>query len=327
MSPKFKDYYEIMGVPRTATTDDIKKAYRKLARKYHPDVNKAAGAENRFKEITEANEVLSDSAKRKRYDELGSNWQTGQDFQPPPGWETQFDFRGAPGQGRGRGRSFSAQDMGGFSDFFEAMFGDRGRPATGMWQDPEGEWAARGQDHEADLSIALEDAYQGARKSISLQTGEPDERGRIQRRTRTYEVKIPAGTPDGARIRLAGQGGQGPGGTPGDLYLRVHIAPHPNFRISGSDLETDLPITPWEAALGAKVNLRTVDGQASIQIPAGTESGRKLRLRGKGLPRGAGLEPGDLMAVIRIVVPSRLSAREKELFEELARKSSFNPRE
>jgi curved DNA-binding protein len=328
MSVTFKDYYESLGVPRTATPDEIKKAYRKLARKYHPDVSKSPGSENRFKEVAEAYEVLGDPAKRKKYDELGANWRPGEDFRTPPGWENvHFDFRGQPGGARG----FSAEDMGGFSDFFETLFGGgggfQGRPGRRMEDMGAAEWGMRGEDREAAITINLEDAYRGATKSVRLQTAEADERGRLHRGTRTYEVRIPAGTTDGARIRLAGQGGPGAGGGPaGDLFLRVHIAPHPTFRIVEYDLETDLPITPWEAVLGAKVSVPTLDGIASVQIPAGTESGRRVRLRGKGLPKGGDEDRGDLLALVRIVVPPRLNAKEKALFEELARQSTFRPR-
>ena len=330
MSVKFKDYYEILGVSRTASADDIKKAYRKLARKYHPDINKATGAEARFKEIGEANEVLSDPEKRSRYDQLGSNWQAGQDFRPPPGYENMhFEFQGAPGGG---GRGFNPQDMGQFSDFFESLFGGQGfsggrpGPRFDMWNNGETE-SPSGQDQEVAITITLDEAYHGATKSLRLQTSQPDPRGRVQAQTKTYQVKIPAGITEGARIRLAGQGGTDVrGGPAGDLYLRIHIAPHPTFKVDGYDLEVELPLAPWEAALGSKVTIPTLDGPASLAIPPGTESGQHMRLRGKGLRQGKGLEPGDLMVAIRIVVPKKMSARERELFEELAKVSSFKPR-
>lgn len=329
MSVKFKDYYEILGVPRTASADDIKKTYRKLARKYHPDLNKSAGAEARFKEIGEAYEVLSDTGKRSRYDQLGRNWQAGQEFRPPPGFGGgPFEFHGAPGGGRG----FKGQDMGEFSDFFEMLFGQqfggrasRGAPSN-MWGANE-EFAPQGQDHEAEISISLEEACHGTTKSISLQSTQQDPRARSQGQTRTYQVKIPPGITEGARIRLAGQGGAAAGGgAAGDLYLTIHIAPHPLFRIDGSNLEVDCLLTPWEAALGAKVAIPTLQGKAFITIPAGTESGQRLRLRGKGIPQKRGLEAGDLVAVIRIVVPRQMTARERALFEELAKVSTFDPR-
>lgn len=331
MSVRFKDYYETLGVPRTASAEEIRKNYRRLARKYHPDLNKSAGAEGRFKELAEAYEVLSDAEKRKKYDALGADWQQGQEFRAPPGWEnTHFAYRGAPPGGGGRMR---AEDLHGFSDFFETLFGGvgGGRPGTmgGFGTEYEdADWGQQGDDQEADITISLAEAYRGGRKQIELQIAEVDAHGRVQRRTRTYGVKIPPGTTDGARIRLAGQGGAGQGGRPaGDLYLRVHLAPHPQFRVQGHDVEIDLPVTPWEAALGAKVTVPTLDGKAQVHIAPGTASGMRLRLRGKGLPRGAGLEAGDLFAVVQVTVPHRLSARERELFEELARQSSFNPRE
>jgi curved DNA-binding protein len=331
MSVKFKDYYEILGVPRTASAEDIKKAYRKLARKYHPDINKTSGAEARFKEVGEANEVLSDSKKRERYDQLGANWQAGQDFRPPPGYQNMnYEFRGAPGGGRG----FNPQDMGGFSDFFESLFGQQfagGRPGgarSAMWEpEEEQQFPSSGGDQEVAITVTLEEAYHGATKSIRLQSNEPDARGRIQTQTKTYQVKIPAGITEGSRIRLAGQGSQGSGNrSAGDLYMQVQIAPHPTFKVNGHDLEVEIPLTPWEAALGAKVTFPTLDGPAALTIAAGTESGQRLRLRGKGLRQGKGLEPGDLIVAVKIVVPKKMSAREKELFEELAKVSSFKPR-
>jgi len=324
MTVKFKDYYEILGVPRSAGADEIRKAYRKLALKYHPDKNKSPGAEARFKEIAEAYEVLGDPEKRKRYDQLGTNWRAGEEFRPPPGWENvRFEFHGGPEVFEDlRGGAF-----GGFSDFFEALFGGglRGARAHGF-EEPLG--AARGQDHEAEITIDLADAYHGARKSIRLEMTEAGPNGKLHRRTRTYEVRIPPGTTEGARIRLAGQGAPGSGGGPaGDLYLTVHLAPHPRFRVLGHDLEADLPLTPWEAALGARVTVPTLEGTASLQVPPGTPSGRRLRLRGKGLPRGGTLENrGDLLAVVQIVVPPKLTPRERQLFEELARVSPFKPR-
>jgi curved DNA-binding protein len=332
MSVAFKDYYETLGVPRTASHEEVRKAYRKLARKYHPDVNKAAGAENKFKEAAEAYEVLGDADKRKKYDELGANWKQGQEFRPPPGWENaHFEFHGRPESTGG----FAPEDLGGFSDFFESLFGGsgmhvadfgdmggmHGMGGSGRMGERMGR-KRRGEDHEAGVTISLEDAYHGAKKGISLQTAEVDEQGRVHRNTRTYEVKIPAGTSDGQKIRLAGQGGEGIGGGPsGDLYLHVTIEPHYAFRLKGHDLETDLLVTPWEAALGAKVTVRTLDGSAATTIPPGTQSGKKIRLRGKGL------KCADLYAIVKIMVPEQLTRKEKELLEELARHSTFNPRE
>ena len=325
MGVKFQDYYETLGVSRTATADEIKKAYRKLAQKLHPDVNKDPSAESRFKQVNEAYEVLGDPEKRKKYDALGTNWRAGQEFRPPPGWEgANFDFRGAPDGGQ-----FSFEDLGGFSDFFGSLFGggfaqarggSRGRPSG-----RETMWASRGQDQEAELNITVEDACHGSRKAIALEVPEVGSAGEVRYRTKKYDVKIPAGTTDGDRIRLSGQGTSGQaGGEAGDLYLTIHILPHPVYTVKGHDLEMDLPIAPWEAALGAKVNVTTLAGTVSLTIPPRTQSGQKLRLRGKGLPRGKTY--GDLLAVVRMVVPERLTGKERELFEQLARESSFRPR-
>lgn len=326
MSVRYKDYYDILGVTRSTGQEEIKKAYRKLARQYHPDVNKGSGAEAKFKEIAEAYEVLGDSEKRKRYDELGADWQAGQEFRPPPGWENvHFEFGGRPGASRG----FSREDLGGFSDFFESLFGGRGGgfEQAGLSEEDFDSFRGReGQDHEAEITISLEDAYHGARKTITLQSADPDTMGRLRRRTRSYDVRIPPGTAEGARIRLAGQGGAGAGGSrAGDLLLKVHIEPDEQFRLSGHDIEVDLPVAPWEAVLGAKVDVPTIGGTAQISLPPGSRSGQRLRLRGKGLPRTRG-ESGDLYAVIRVEVPSRPNARERALFEELAKVSNFNPR-
>lgn len=338
MPVKFKDYYEILGVSRTASADEIKKAYRKLARQYHPDVNKSAGAEARFKEINEANEVLCDAEKRKRYDNLGANWRGGQEFTPPPGWENiQFDFGGTGGRG------YQQTNMGGagdFSDFFESLFGSMGgagRPGRGssfryqnqqqpFGMDEEAE-ALSGADQEAAITVSLEDVARGATKSISLVHEQIDERGRPRRATKTYDIKIPAGATEGTRIRLAGQGAPSPhGGPAGHLFLTIHIAPHPLYRLNGHDLELDLPLAPWEAALGGKVPVPTIEGNVTLTIPAGTASGQRMRLRGKGLPKAGGRGTGDLYAIIKIVVPQHLNPKERALFEELANASTFAPR-
>jgi curved DNA-binding protein len=325
MGVKFQDYYETLGVSRTATADAIKKAYRKLAQKFHPDVNKDPSAELRFKRINEAYEVLGDADKRKKYDALGTNWRAGQDFKPPSGWENvQFDFQGAPGGSGG----FRFEDLDGFSDFFGTLFGSgfgQTRSGRGRGAAREPMRAARGQDQEAELTITVEDAYHGAKKTIALEIPELNADGEAHYRTRKYDVKIPAGTTEGSRIRLSGQGSTGHGGgEAGDLYLTLHIAHHPLYTVKDHDLEMDLPIAPWEAALGAKINVHTLAGTVSLTIPPRTQSGQRLRLRGKGLSRGR--TAGDLLAVIRIVVPDRLTAKERELFEQLARESSFRPR-
>jgi curved DNA-binding protein len=297
------DFYEVLGVGRDASADDIRRAYRKLARKFHPDVNKDSGAEERFKEVSEAYDVLSDPDKRAKYDRFGAAWRQAGDG-PPPGGPNGFD----PG-GFGDVRvEFGDGDLG---DIFESLFGGRrGRSAGGF-----GGFAARGADHEAILELTLEEAARGGHRSISLGDG------------RSYDVTIPVGVRDGQRIRLAGEGGHGDAGGPaGDLFLRVQIKPHPRFRLDGRDLHVDVPISPWEAALGATVDVPTLDGTAKVKVPAGSSSGRKLRLRGQGFPGPRGGH-GNLYATVRIVVPKHLSASERDLFEQLADVSSFDPRE
>lgn len=321
---KFQDYYETLGVKREASADDIQKAYRKLARRYHPDVNKAKGAEDRFKQIGEAYEVLKDPEKRSRYDALGANWKAGQDFRPPPGFDS-GQFRSAGGAGF---------DMGGFSDFFEALFGGAkgmggfdfgggGFRAGGthdfgrMFEDGRGARSRAGAAQEAEISLPLHDVYAGAKTGISLQGS---------RGVKTLMVKIPPGTSNGSTIRLQGQGEPGIGGAPaGDLLLKVTIAPHPRFKVEGFDLTTAVPVAPWEAALGAKVDFETLAGVVKLTIPAGAQSGQRFRLKGKGLPKTA-TERGDLYAELQIAVPRKLSGEEREYFEKLSKVSAFNPR-
>jgi curved DNA-binding protein len=322
MAVTFQDYYKTLGVSRNATQDEMRRAYRKAARKYHPDVNKAKDAEEKFKQANEAYEVLKDPEKRKLYDQLGANWKAGQEFRPPPGWENvHFEFRGSPGA--------EGFDLGGgFSDFFEMLFGGRGGGGRGggVTSGRQASWSMPGQDHEAEITISLEDSYHGATKTITLQGQEVDDQGKIRPVTRTYEVRIPAGVTDGSRVRLAGKGSPGiGGGPPGDLYLKIHLEPHPRFRVDGHDLQAEVPVTPWEAALGGTVEVPIMEGTAHLKIPPGTQSGQKLRLRGKGLPMRDGGR-GDLFAVVKIVVPKTLSNRERELFTEMAGVSSFNPR-
>jgi curved DNA-binding protein len=317
VSVAFQDYYEVLGVQRTASQDEIKKAYRKLARKFHPDVSKEADAEEKFKKINEAYEVLRDPVKRSKYDRLGKDWKHGEQFRPPPGWETagtgQTGFDGA----------------GDFSDFFQSIFGGgfggfgrtgrTGGPAAGAWKRP-------GRDLEATIEIALEDALHGASKTIELEKRVPGAGGEDRIQRVTYQVRIPKGVREGTRIRLAGKGEPGAGGPDGDLYLRVRFKKHPRFRVTGHDLTTTVDLTPWEAALGTEFPLRTLEGRVKLHIPPGTPSGRVLRLRGKGLPRSSS-ERGNLLVKTRIVVPESLSSQERELFERLAKESSFKPRE
>ncbi|HKP88064.1 MAG TPA: DnaJ C-terminal domain-containing protein [Blastocatellia bacterium] len=336
MAVKFRDYYEVLGVPKTATEDEIKKAYRKLARKHHPDVNPGdKSAEEKFKELNEAYEVLSDPEKRKKYDQLGQNWKAGSDFTPPPGWEgggfDYGDFDGGFGRGRGAGD---------FSDFFESIFGGSRRGARAG-----AGFRMRGQDVEAEISLALEEAHRGATRGISLQVNEacPDCKGTgekdgkvcptcrgagVVRRAKNLDVTIPQGVRDGSVIRLSGQGEPGmDGGPPGDLFLRVRITPHPLFKIVGDDdVELELPVAPWEAALGASVSVPTLDGPVDMKIPPVTQGGRRLRLRGQGLnKRGGGR--GDEYVRIKMVNPPKLTDKERELYEKLAAESRFNARE
>ena len=320
MSVQFQDYYAVLGVARDASQADIQRAYRKLARKQHPDVDKTEGATKRFQQLQEAYEVLKDPEKRKRYDLLGANWKDGQEFTPPPGFEG-FSFGGRGARGRGDAApDFDFGDAGGFSSFFESLFGNLGGEAGGTRAGGGARTRARpGRSHEAAIAIALEDAYRGATQTITLtsEDGAP----------RTYEVKIPPGTTDGSTIRLRGQGEPGRAGAPaGDLFLRVEIEPHARFQVDGHDLALLLSITPSEAALGAPVSIRTLDGgEAVLKVPPGSSSGKKLRLRGLGLPRRAG-ERGDLVVELRIAVPPALTDEEKHAYAELARVSRFDPR-
>ncbi|ACV69140.1 DnaJ C-terminal domain-containing protein [Desulfohalobium retbaense] len=325
---QYKDYYDVLGVDRNASQDEINKAFKKLARKYHPDLNPDdQEAERKFKEANEAYEVLKDPEKRKRYDHLGANWEHGQDFDPPPGYENMhFNFGG--GQA----------GAGGFSDFFETIFGDmfggranfQGGGGFSGGQFGGAQFGGRGfqqkgQDAEATLDLNLEDAYAGGQKTVTLQEQVPGPDGRVRVQPKTLQVNIPAGVKDGARIRLSGQGHPGPGGGPnGDLFLKVHLRPHHQFKVEGSTIIYDLPLAPWEAALGAKVRVPTLEGQVEMHIPAGVGSGQKLRLRGRGLGRGQ--KKGDQMVRVMIKVPKQVSEEEKALWEQLATQSSFNPR-
>ena len=319
MAVEFQDYYDTLGVERSAGEDEIKRAFRKLARKYHPDVNDSEEAEEKFKRVNEAYEVLKDPEKRKLYDQLGPNWQGGQDFTPPPEWENvHFGFRSAGG-----GTTFDFG--GGFSDFFEMLFG--GGLGTAAAEGRGGSWTMPNQDHEAEIAIRLEDAYRGAERTITLQGHDIDPSGQVRPSIQNLQVKIPPGVTEGSRIRLAGKGGVGMGGGPaGDLYLRVRLEPHPRFRVEGHDLEMEVAVAPWEAALGTVVEVPTIDSTVNLKIPPGSQSGQKLRLRGKGLPKNRGGQ-GDLYARVKIVVPKKLSAKENELFTELAKLSDFNPRQ
>ncbi|HLV79183.1 MAG TPA: DnaJ C-terminal domain-containing protein [Chthonomonadaceae bacterium] len=317
MPVQYQDYYETLGVKRDATQQQIQAAFRKLARKYHPDVNKAPDAEEKFKQINEAYEVLRDPEKRQKYDALGPNWRNGQEFTPPPGYGGGVEYR-----------NVSPDELnfefggGNFSDFFSSLFGGQGLGGRGR----RAPLRERGEDIEAEVTLPLEDIYRGATRMLSLRVPERDSEGRVRETTKNYEVRIPAGTPDGALLRLAGQGGPGfNDGPPGDLFLRVHIAPHPRFRVSGHDLNVEVPVAPWEAALGAQIPVPTLDGTVQATLPPGTGCGKKLRLRGQGLPDRSG-KRGDLYAAVRIDVPRSLTEKERELFEQLKSVSTFNPR-
>jgi DnaJ-class molecular chaperone len=304
MAVKYKDYYKILGVSRSATQDEIKATYRKLARKYHPDVNPGdKKAEEKFKEINEAYEVLSDSKKRELYDRLGPNWKAGTEFTPPPGWENiRIDF-GDFGFGR---------PGGGFSDFFETLFGDlRGR---GQGATREAVWSTPGADVESEITLTLEEAHRGVTRHVTLSNG------------KSLEIKIPAGVREGSVIRLAGQGDSGmAGGRPGDLYLRVRVQPHPVFEVSGDDILVEMPIAPWEAVLGMMIRVPTLNGAVEVTVPPGSQGGQKLRLREQGLNRRRGGR-GDEYVRLKIVVPTNPTPAERRLFEQLARESRFNPR-
>ncbi|MCU1355108.1 MAG: heat shock protein DnaJ protein [Acidimicrobiales bacterium] len=322
-----RDFYDVLGVPRTASQDEIQRAYRKLARTVHPDVNKDPGAEDRFKDIAEAYDVLSDPDARTRYDAFGHDFRKVPDDVDPETWaRAQAGSPGGFGGGsRGRrgtgpgddGVWFSTTGGGGFEDIdiddlFGGMFGGRaGRADRGGWG------RVAGADHEAELVLTVEEAYRGGRRSVTLQgTGGP----------RTFDVEIPPGVVDGQRIRLAGQGGKGSSGAaPGDLYLVARIAPHRRYRLDGRDISVDLLLSPWEASLGTTVPVDTPGGEAKVRVSPGTSSGKRLRLRGRGMPRRSG-PPGDLYAEVQIMVPPSLTDEERRLFEDLARVSDFDPR-
>lgn len=312
---EYKDYYKILGVSRGASADEIKKAYRKLARKYHPDVSKEKDAELRFKEVNEANEVLQDPDKRAAYDQLGPDWQQGQSFRPPPGW----------GQSGGFRRTTSSTEFGegaDFSDFFSSLFG-RSRGGTGSGHANEA-FRGRGQDHEARVVIELDDSFNGATRSVTLRVPEVDDEGVRRERMRELQIRIPKGIRAGQKIRLAGQGGPGfGGGQAGDLLLEVEFAPNRIYRPEGRDLHVTLPVTPWEAALGATVKAPTPGGIVEVSVPEGTQPGRKLRLKGRGIP---GDPAGDAYLTIEIVTPPADTPRAREIYESMAREMPFDPR-
>lgn len=305
---QYKDYYAIMGVDRNATQDEIKRTYRKLARKYHPDVSKEADAEVRFKELGEAYEVLKDPEKRAAYDQLGSDWQGQQEFHPPPDWGSGFEFHGTPGGGSGD-----------FSDFFESLFGRAGRSAGGSRG-----FHMHGEDHHAKILIDLEDSFQGATRSITLQMPELAADGHVRTRQRTLKVNIPKGIRQGQQIRLSGQGGGSTGrGKAGDLYLEVEFKPHGHYRVEGADVYLDLPVTPWEAALGSTIKVPTPAGRVDLKIPPNSQPGKKLRLKGRGIPART---PGDLYVVLQVALPPANDEKAKDFYRKMRKAFDFNPR-
>ncbi len=311
---EYTDYYAIMGVERDAPQDEIKRAYRKLARKYHPDVSQEADAEKKFKEVGEAYEVLKDPEKRAAYDQLGSQWQAGQDFHPPPGWDAGFEFSDT-GEG--------GPDLGGFSDFFESLYG-RGFHRAGRQPGSSRGFQMRGEDHHAKVMVDLEDSYHGATRQITLQMPELDESGRVTIRARKLNVRIPKGIRRGQQIRLAGQGATGHGGgEAGDLYLEVEFKLSNHYSVEGADVFMQLPLAPWEAALGATVKVPTPAGAVDLKIPAGSQGGRKLRLKGRGIPAR---QPGDLYVVLQIALPPADNDKQRRIYEEMKQEFSFNPR-
>lgn len=308
----YKDYYKVMGVARDAKPDELKRVYRRLARKYHPDVSKEPNAEARFKEVQEAYEVLKDPEKRAAYDQLGSQWRPGQQFTPPPDWGRDFEFSTSHG-----GREDS-----GFSDFFSSLFGARSafREQRGGY----GGFASAGEDHAAKIQIDLEDAFRGGPQTIELKSPQLDEHGRVTVKPRTLKVTIPAGVIEGQKIRLARQGSPGTGGGPaGDLYLEIGFKPHPLYQAEGRDITLTLPVAPWEAALGATVQTPTLAGPVELRIPPNAKAGQKLRLKGRGLP---GPTPGDQYVLLKIVLPPADTSQAREFYERMQKELPFDPR-
>ena len=319
LAMEFKDYYEVMGVARDATQDDIKRAYRKLARKYHPDVSEDADAEGRFKEVGESYAVLKDPEKRAAYDQLGANWKAGQEFRPPPNWDEGFEFSG-------RGQNDSYAGSGGFSgeqfsDFFEQMFGQsqtQGAYAAGR------DFHMHGEDRHARITISLRDSYSGATRSITLRAPDVTDDGHVVTREKTLNVKIPKGIGDGQKIRLAGQGGPAVGkGRPGNLFLEVEFELDGHYRVEGNDVYLTLPVTPWEAALGAKVTVPLPSGSVELKIPAGSNQGGQLRLKRKGIPAK---QPGDFYVILDVQLPPADSDAARALYEKMSREMPFDPR-
>jgi curved DNA-binding protein len=322
---EYRDYYETLNVPRTATADDIKKSYRRLARKYHPDVSKEKDAEEKFKQVQEAYEVLKDPEKRAAYDQLGSNWKAGQEFRPPPDFGGGFEFRGGP---RGQAGEFDSS----FSDFFSSLFGGGGGAPFGNAGG--GPFAGaggtrrrgprKGRDHHARIDVEVEEAYRGGSRTFELQRPQLADDGTLQMHKHTVKVNIPAGIADGQQLRLAGQGEESTSGGPsGDLFLEVHVRPSRQFKLEGRDVTVTLPVAPWEAALGATVTVPTLGGPVEMRIPAGAQSGQRLRLRGRGLP---GNPPGDEFVQLKVVLPPADSPQARALYEQMQREMAFDAR-
>ena len=311
---QYKDYYKIMGLARDASQDDVKRAYRKLARKYHPDVSKEKDAEAKFKELGEAYEVLKDLEKRAAYDQLGADWKAGQDFRPPPHWDEGFEFKGG---------GFADDDAdAAYSDFFEQLFGQAGSHAGGRHQQ---DFHARGQDSHAKIYIDMEDSFRSATRNVTLNAPEMDAQGHVQVKHRTLNIKIPKGIKPGQHIRLTGQGNPGSGGgVAGDLILEIAFNKHPLYRVSETDIYLDLPVTPWEAALGAKIKVATPEGSVDLKIPPNSSSGSKLRLKGRGLPTR---EPGDFFVVLQIALPPADTEQAKAVYRHMQEQLDFNPRQ
>jgi curved DNA-binding protein len=316
---EYRDYYKTLGVARTATAEEIKKAYRKLARKYHPDVSKEANAEEKFKELQEAYEVLKDTEKRAAYDQLGAEWKQGQQFRPPPDWGSGFEFRGGAGAAPGGFQFEYDGGSQGFSDFFASLFGGGAGSPFGA-----GTRARGGRDHHARLDIDLEEAYRGGVRVLELKRPQVSAAGHVELTTHTVRVSVPAGVTDGQLIRLAGQGEPAPSGGPaGDLYLEVHVRPSARYQLTGRDVTLTLPVAPWEAALGATVTAPTLGGPVELRIPAGSQAEGRLRLRGRGLP---GQPPGDQYVVLKVVLPAADSPAARALYEQMRRELAFDPR-
>jgi curved DNA-binding protein len=306
---EFKDYYKVMGVARDATDAQIKQAYRKLARKYHPDVSKEKDAEARFKEVGEAYEVLKSPEKRAAYDQLGKDYRPGQDFRPPPNWDSGFEFSGAGGGDES------------YSDFFDALFGAQARAGR---ERGGGTHAGRGEDHHAKVLLDLQASLSGGTRSFTLRMPEIDAEGRLVSKERTLNVQVPKGILAGQQIRLAGQGARGHGNEPpGDLFIEVEFQPHPLYRIDGRDLYLELPVAPWEAALGASVKTPTPGGVVDLKIPPGSHAGSKLRLKGRGIPAA---QPGDFFVLLQIVLPPATDEKARAAFAAMAAALPFNPR-